>query len=350
MIKFEHRQCTNYHLVSEAMIRMVQETLPAPDSIASRKVTTPHSPLLQPESLRKSQTFPPPYPGLSGTLLLAGEPVLPPYKDEIPGESISRTQPPLARSNTVPKEKRGNLGLDEPCQNGALDLSPVKADDLIQPTQNGKEHRSEFSMLSQFDTVFLLDDTGSMVQTDGDEGRSRWEELIESLRYTIDIVCQYDKCGVEVHFFNQDEKDEDGITDGQRVLDLLAKEVGPDEQGGGTYISQPLWAILSPYIDRFEDWKNWLRNRSKPRVKKPKMLNLIVITDGAAEDREGVEDVIVNAAKRLDQLGAHASQVGIQFLQIGKDHDAARWLKTLDDSLKDKHAIRDVSQMRMRWR
>jgi hypothetical protein len=224
-------------------------------------------------------------------------------------------------------------------------VKPVKAEELIQPVQKGREHTSDFSALRAFDTVFLLDDTGSMVETDTDSGRSRWEELIESLRYTVEIVCHYDKDGVEVHFLNQDEKDEDGITEGQRVLDLLTKEVCPDEQGGGTYISTRLWDILCPYVDRFEAWKTWQssRDRSKPKMKKPRMLNLIVITDGAAEDKEGVEDIIVNVAKRLDSLSAHPNQVGIQFLQIGKDDDAARWLRSLDDALKEKHSVRDVS-------
>ncbi|GAB1311439.1 hypothetical protein MFIFM68171_01649 [Madurella fahalii] len=346
MVKFEHRHCTNYHRVSEAMIRLIQDTLPALDPITFGNVNGPDLPLFRPEPLRKSHTLPPPYPGLSGTLLQAAEPVLPAYKDETSGLSVNITQRMVVRSSIMTKEMTENAWPNEPCWNEVPDVSPVKFDDLVRPIHDGEKHKSSFSLLGQFDTVFLLDDTGSMVVTDSDGGRSRWEELIDSLRHTVDIVCQYDKDGVEVRFFIQDHKDEDGITDGQRVLDLLTKEVGPDEQGGGTYVSNALWAILVPYIDRFEEWKNSLRDRSKPKVKMPKMLNLIVITDGAADDKEGVESVIVSAAKRLDQLSALPSQVGIQFLQIGKDDDAARWLKTLDDSLREKHGVRDIVDTR----
>lgn len=352
MIKFEHHHCMNYSYVSETMIRMIQDTLPRPGPVVSKEPGNLESPSVEQPRLQRSQSLPPPYPGLSGTLLQAAESPWLAFRDEkTPASPASPTQGLPIRAKTAPKEETENPWSNGPCLEDAPDVSTVKVEDLIQPIQNGREHRSEFSLLREFDTVFLLDDTGSMVETDGDEGRSRWEELIDSLRYTVEIVCRYDKDGVEVHFLNQDEKDEDGITEGQRVLDLLTKEVGPDEQGGGTYISNPLWAVLAPYIDRFEDWKNRLLDRSMPRVKRPKMLNLIVITDGAAEDKEGVEDVIVNAAKRLDQLGAPANQVGIQFLQIGKDNDAARWLKLLDDSLREKHTVRDVSRLPggVRW-
>jgi len=71
-----------------------------------------------------------------------------------------------------------------------------------------------------------------------------------------------------------------------------------------------------------------------------KPLNIIVITDGDADD--GVEDVIVRAAKKLDELEASLSQVGIQFFQIGEDEDAQAELNRLDTELKGKHRIRDI--------
>lgn len=204
-------------------------------------------------------------------------------------------------------------------------------------------------MLSKFDVVFLLDDTGSMMEavpssTDHCETRerSKWDEMIDSLRYIVDIVTHYDRDGVDVHFFCNEDKDEFSIRDGQRVLDLLTNEVSPDEIGGGTFIVERLWTILTAYIDRFENYRRRMGERAPP-PEKPKMLNLIVITDGAADDKDGVEEVIVDAARRLDELRALPNQVGIQFLQIGKDEAASRWLRKLDDDLKENHKIRDVS-------
>ncbi|KXX80758.1 hypothetical protein MMYC01_203950 [Madurella mycetomatis] len=106
------------------------------------------------------------------------------------------------------------------------------------------------------------------------------------------------------------------------VLDLLTRNVGPDEEGGGTFLSSQLHAILVMYTDRHREWKNSITQR-RPRPEKPKMLNLIIITGGEA-DKESVEDVIVTTAGELDELRAHLTQMGIRFFQIGTDDHAAK--------------------------
>jgi len=49
----------------------------------------------------------------------------------------------------------------------------------------------------------------------------------------------------------------------------------------------------------------------------------------------------VEIARRLDKVKAPPFQIGIQFVQIGTDDEAADHLKELDDDLKTKHGIRD---------
>ncbi|EEH34292.2 hypothetical protein PAAG_05341 [Paracoccidioides lutzii Pb01] len=61
-----------------------------------------------------------------------------------------------------------------------------------------------------------------------------------------------------------------------------------------------------------------------------KPLNIIVITNGRPTD--DVETVISNAANRLDKCNAKPWQVGIQFVQVGNDSKATKWLKKLDDT------------------
>jgi hypothetical protein len=180
-----------------------------------------------------------------------------------------------------------------------------------------------------------------MITQDCEGGNSRWNELIQSLRYIVDTVCHYDKDGVDVHFLFNDAKDEPQIQDGQRIMDLLTNEVSPDEDGGGTFMQDQLWDILTRSVDKFEEYRGSLKSSS--RAERPKKLNLIIITDGAADDKEEVEFTIVTAAKRLDALQAPKHQVGIQFLQIGQDVKAGKWLELLDNSLHKMHGIRDVS-------
>jgi hypothetical protein len=216
-------------------------------------------------------------------------------------------------------------------------------------TNNGQgdpnpENTSPFNQLAQFDIVFLVDDTGSMITQDCDGGKSRWTELIQSMRHVVDLVCHYDKDGVDVHFLINSLKDEPEIREGQRVMTLLTKEVGPDEMGGGTYMQDQLWEILTRSIDKFENYRRAMK--SSVRAERPKKLNLIVITDGAADDKEEVEFTITSAAQRLDQLQAPPNQVGIQFLQIGRDVQAGKWLEFLDDSLHKMQGIRDIVDTR----
>jgi len=348
MIKIGHNQDKSYREFTELMIRTIQDTLskgvPAPEPPArDTKSEDLQQNTFNPNRPKRSQTVSsfrstdtlPPYPGPPQSLTFPVEDNKPWISDQkVPCVSeILESPSPLDTRDSW-------LGTAAPTRDPGV--KPVKIENLFQQDlATGKEDKGRFALLTQFDTVFLIDDTGSMAEMEADDSKPKWDELIESLQYIVEIVCSYDKDGVDVHFLCNDGKDEYGITNGQRMLDLLSREVQPDEYGGGTFMAQQIWLVLTTYLDRFEDWKRRVRERPPPQ--KPKMLNLIVITDGAADDREEVEDVIADAAKRLDALHAPRTQVGIQFLQIGKDEAAARWLVLLDDELKTKHGIRDVS-------
>ncbi|KAK0628411.1 hypothetical protein B0T17DRAFT_152656 [Bombardia bombarda] len=385
MIKFPDNHDESYRTISDLMIRIIQSTLSGSSSISSPSTGSfpwsPFTPSLPTRTqTNRSTNSPPPYPGGPAAsyqnITIHGQSS--DSRSLLVGLGSSASSSPSHPSGhqgpSIPTKTKANTG--DPWRNNPF--APVKMEDLMQQTtldgRNqlavAREDNHELALLSQFDTVFLLDDTGSMSESDmpnpsspstghpSDSPPSRWDELVQSLRYIVEIVCRYDRDGVDVHFFCNDSKDELGITDGQRILDLLTNEVGPDEEGGGTFIGQQIWVILSTYLERFEEYKKHLSDRGRggnnnrqrqqqqPRPDKPKKLNLIVITDGAADDKESVEDVIVQAAKRLDALHASSDQVGIQFLQIGKDVNAARWLRLLDDSLKERYGIRDIVDTR----
>ena len=53
------------------------------------------------------------------------------------------------------------------------------------------------------------------------------------------------------------------------------------------------------------------------------------------------EPVLVDIARRLDRINAPSFQIGIQFVQIGTDDEAAEHLRQLDDDLRSKHNVRD---------
>lgn len=112
---------------------------------------------------------------------------------------------------------------------------------------------------------------------------------------------------------------------------------------GQTPTGTKLAEILDLYIPRVD------RNQQP--------INIIVITDGvpsellrllckilklitAIIEADNVEEVIVNAARRLEQLRIPERRLGIQFVQIGNDERAAEALRALDDDLQRTYGIR----------
>lgn len=169
-----------------------------------------------------------------------------------------------------------------------------------------------YAFLSSFDTVFLIDDSGSMA------GRS-WRETAKALEAITPVCVARDADGIDIYFLN--EKDNSwyhNVTSPATVTEIFSS-VRP---GGGTPTGQRLNQILKPYLARFS---------ANPDGTKP--LNIIVITDG--EPSDDVESPIIQAAKKLDKFDAPAWQVGIQFFQVGREPGAREHLKQLDDDLEE---------------
>jgi len=201
------------------------------------------------------------------------------------------------------------------------DSSHANPSNLVDTTSSASKPVQDdaYAFLRQFDTVCLIDDSGSM-------SGSRWKETAAALAAIIPITTYYDKDGVDLYFLNhRDHPSHMNITSPDQVMRIF-NQVSPQ---GATPTGQKLKGILKPYLDRYEKQ----RNTTKP-------LNIIVITDGVPTD--DVESVIVQAAKRLDKLDADLSQVGIQFFQVGNDVGATEALSELDDVLKSEYNVRDM--------
>jgi hypothetical protein len=210
----------------------------------------------------------------------------------------------------------------------------------------GEDNDDGFSQLSQFDTVFVIDDTGSMQQPSNskeevtNKTKSRWDVLKLSLQYIADIAARYDKDGVDIRFLMSRHLNREHIKNGQQVLNLL-QQVDLTTGQGGTYFEKALAPILGPYVARYKKYFDALTLQEEAAEIKP--LNVIIITDGADDGEEETEELLVEIAEKLDDMTAPKSQVGIQFLQVGDDKKAAEFLRRLDDDLKKTYKIRDVS-------
>ncbi|KAM0427005.1 hypothetical protein ACHAPT_007903 [Fusarium lateritium] len=186
----------------------------------------------------------------------------------------------------------------------------------------------KYAFLSNFDTIFVIDDSGSM-------SGSLWKETRDALAAITPICTSHDPDGIDVYFLNHRSGDEGSgnqasggyynIRDAQQVKRLF-NSVRPV---GSTPTGKRLQSILKPYMDS-------LRPDNMESIKP---INIIVITDGAASDDP--ESIIVQHARKLDKLEAVPHQVGIQFFQVGDDPKAAADLLQLDNGLAQ-NKIRDM--------
>lgn len=192
------------------------------------------------------------------------------------------------------------------------------------------------TFLKNFDTIFIVDDSGSMVvqdqHADGHIGKSRWEEARDALAGMVELAAKYDDDGIDVHFLNSYEYLE-GCRDPSQVHALFER-VQPN---GPTPTGEKLEMLLLSYLDEIEDWKAGKRQAGQ---REPKKRSNIIITDGSPSDDP--ESVIVAIARRLDAGKFPLSQIGIQFLQCGSDTAATEALVELDDALSKEHQIRDM--------
>ncbi|EEB90176.1 hypothetical protein MPER_11656, partial [Moniliophthora perniciosa FA553] len=138
----------------------------------------------------------------------------------------------------------------------------------------------------------------------------------EALYALAPLAAKYDEDGVDLYFLNN-----------KKVQEIFSGV----SRSSGTPLGRKLRELLSSYVTRYE----------KDKTIKPVMF--LFITDGAPTDPEPenqTKTVILDFARKLDALNARLTQVGIQFLQVGDDENARRFLTSLDDNLKKEHDVR----------
>ncbi|PWW80067.1 hypothetical protein C7212DRAFT_158589 [Tuber magnatum] len=176
----------------------------------------------------------------------------------------------------------------------------------------------QYAGLRRFDTVFLIDDSGSMAG-------SNWQQTASALAAIVPICTAQDSDGVDIHFLNHNNS-HTNVRDAEQLQHIFAS-VAPR---GITPTGRRLGFILDQYLMRYK--KN----------KGIKPLNVIVITDGEPTDPDRLEKNIVKCARELDAMGANDRQVGVQFFQVGSDEAATESLDELDNALVEEHNVRDM--------
>ncbi|KAJ7696829.1 hypothetical protein B0H17DRAFT_1053185 [Mycena rosella] len=193
-------------------------------------------------------------------------------------------------------------------------------------------------VLRKYDTVILVDDSGSMTLPGSKKGVTRWYEAGEALEALAETAQRYDTDGIDIYFLNN-KKEALNIKSSSEVRALFDK-VKPS---GATPTGERLDQILKPRIVELE--AACIEPDGTPKDEKTgniiKRVNFIVITDGEATDNPKYP--IIDAASRLKAMtNLCMIQLGIQFVQIGNDSTATKALKELDDDLHKTRNIRDI--------
>ena len=232
----------------------------------------------------------------------------------------------------------------------AMALRDVRSHPTIAPPpppapvdDEGHAVEDSFSILTDYDTVFLIDDSPSM------QGQ-KWELVQKILDYSTVVATRYDSDGIDIHFMNNVNSNQDNVRDPEVAVNIH-RDI---ELKGSTPTRDRLSRHLGGYLQRF---------KANTNHETFKYYNLIVLTDGEPnpeyEDPMDISDQedakkykaafrlirkrIVEIAKKLDELEAEPGQIGIQFCQLGNDRDATAFFEFIDNQLKGRHRLgRDV--------
>lgn len=175
--------------------------------------------------------------------------------------------------------------------------------------------------LSKLKLVVLVDDSRSM------DLENLWPEAKEALAGVAQLFGQHNTDGIDLYFLNNTKIQGISLKGRKEVLGLF-DAVFPT---GNTPTGARLRDILNTYISQLED-----------RTVSHKPISIVVITDGAPDNKKELEDTIVSAAGRLNQSHINSRELGIQFVQIGKDTGAEEYLKHLDNDLRGQYKIDDI--------
>lgn len=181
---------------------------------------------------------------------------------------------------------------------------------------------ANYEMLQNRDYTLIIDKSGSMATPDQKGGKSRWATAEEST-FALATKCeQFDPDGITVYLFSGKFKRYENVT-ASKVTQIFQE----NDPAGSTDLAGVLQHALDNYFQRKS------ANQTKENGE-----TILVVTDGEPDDRKAVMKVIIEASRRMDW----DEELAISFIQVGKDAQATRFLKVLDDELQGAGAKFDI--------
>lgn len=172
--------------------------------------------------------------------------------------------------------------------------------------------------LEKYDFYLLLDKSASMGTQDMSGGRTRWAAAQEAVLGLARKCVEYDKDGITVITFAGGFKEYHNITGAEDRLKQIWKE---NEPNGSTDTTKVFEHVFNRYF-----------------TEKKKPIIVLCVTDGQPDDQDSLARLIVETTKKMKD----DNEIGVSFIQIGKDPGASAFLKKLDDDLVKQGAKFDI--------
>ena len=199
------------------------------------------------------------------------------------------------------------------------------------PTQlNGRPDSTSAALrlLNKVRTVILLDDSSSMAlpghsSWNFDENvttETRWDQAIRMLSGIAPIVSQYNSHGIDLHFLNRSTF-YTGLHTEAEVIEAF--------HAGRPNYTTPTGQRVNDILDGYMSTLRYYRDLMP--------LNLIVITDGMADDPNLLRWAIEEHITKIMDRGYPAHQLGIEFVQVGDSQAATDDLLALEEEVTRHH-------------
>ena len=170
------------------------------------------------------------------------------------------------------------------------------------------------------DYILLIDKSGSM-DTPHKDGKTRYQNAEEWALAFATKMQGFDPDGIDVIPFSSGPHKVFTNTTPDKVRQVFAENdaMGTTDTAGALKVALDL---------------HFSRNASG----EGRPTSIVVITDGAPNDKAAVAKEIIEAANKIKE----DNDLGITFLQIGDDAGATQFLRSLDDDLQAQGAKFDI--------
>ncbi len=168
----------------------------------------------------------------------------------------------------------------------------------------------------------LIIDKSSSLNTNDNNGKTRWEVAQESTFALAQYCDQIDPDGITVYLYSGRFRRYDNVTaDKIKEIYALNEPMGRSD----------LKSVLQDALD------NYFQRKANGEAKENGE-TMLIMTDGIPDEPKEIIKLIIDATHKIDK----DEELGISFIQIGKDRKATEYFKALDDLLESAGAKFDI--------